>query len=126
MDEKERLPPRLSSGDVQLLRAAAGDLPDGIVTLTADIVTRIQEDLAARRAEIAAAFPDLVHACPYNMRLAVTAWVFAAIVAHARDRGTFRFLIYDRLGFGPDAYLPLYDAGGMDISNDFDLTGTAS
>jgi hypothetical protein len=49
--------------------------------------------------------------------------VFKHIVDHANDPGSFRVLIYDRLGFNPDAYVPLYIAGGMVISNEFDLTG---
>jgi hypothetical protein len=60
--------------------------------------------------------------CSYEMKLAVTAWVFEKIVEHANDPGSFRYLIYDRMGFGPDAYVPLYYAGGMTITNEFDLT----
>jgi len=48
--------------------------------------------------------------------------VFKHIYEHALTGGSFRYLIYDRLGFGPDAYLPLYEAGGMTISNEFDLS----
>jgi hypothetical protein len=54
-------------------------------------------------------------------RLAAAAFVIRKIVDHGREGGTFRYLIYDRLGFGPEAYVPLYLAGGMHISNDFDL-----
>ena len=64
----------------------------------------------------------LVEACDYQTRLAVTAWVFKNVVDQAREGGSFRYLIYDRLGFGMDAYVPLYMAGGMTISNEFDLT----
>lgn len=31
--------------------------------------------------------------------------------------GTYRYLIYDKFGFGPEAYAPLYEAGGMFITN---------
>lgn len=55
-------------------------------------------------------------------RLAVAAWVFSHIVEHAEQGGSFRYLIYDRLGFGLDAYVPLYEVGGMTISNEFDLS----
>lgn len=54
-------------------------------------------------------------------RLACAAHVIRKIVDHGREGGTFRYLIYDRLGFGPEAYVPLYLAGGMHISNEFDL-----
>lgn len=54
-------------------------------------------------------------------RLAAAAFVIKKIVEHGREGGTFRYLIYNRLGFGPEAYVPLYLAGGMHISNDFNL-----
>lgn len=60
---------------------------------------------------------NLLKDCPYPMKVAVTAWVFENLVEHMREGGSFRYLIYDRLGFPPDAYVPLYDAGGMYISN---------
>jgi hypothetical protein len=63
----------------------------------------------------------LVEECPYETKLAVTAWVMKHIVEHAHDSGSFRYLIYERLGFGLDAYVPLYMAGGMEISNEFDM-----
>jgi hypothetical protein len=53
-------------------------------------------------------------------KLAVTAWVFHHIIEHAKEGGTFRYLIYDRLGFGYDAYVPLC-ADGMTISNEFNM-----
>lgn len=43
--------------------------------------------------------------------------IFRAIAEHIHEPGTFRYLVYDRLGFGPRAYEPLYRAGGMKISN---------
>lgn len=70
-------------------------------------------------------FPELdklVEDCPYETKLAVTAWVFRNIVEHAQQGGSFRFLIYERLGFDTDAYVPLYEAGGMEISNEFDMS----
>jgi len=54
-------------------------------------------------------------------RLACAGHVIRKIVDHGREGGTFRYLIYDRLGFGPEAYVPLYLAGGMHISNHFEL-----
>ena len=62
-------------------------------------------------------------AIPYDQRLAATAYVFEKICEHARHSGTFRYLIYNRLGFQADAYAVLYGAGGMDISNEFKLEG---
>jgi hypothetical protein len=54
-------------------------------------------------------------------KLAVTQWVFKHIVEHAREGGSYRYLIYDRLGFGMEAYVPLCD-DGLTISNEFDIT----
>lgn len=48
-----------------------------------------------------------------------TAWVFEKICDHLFEGGTFRYLIYDRMGYGPEAYTPLYRAGGIAISNAF-------
>ena len=45
------------------------------------------------------------------------AWVFKCIVENAKEGGTFRHLIYDKLGFGTDEYEELYMAGGMAITN---------
>jgi hypothetical protein len=62
----------------------------------------------------------LVDDCDNETKIAVTRWVMKNIVEHADDGGSFRYLIYDRLGFDMDAYVPLYDFG-MTISNEFDL-----
>lgn len=43
------------------------------------------------------------------------AWVFE-MISHP-PTGSFRYLIYDKLGFGFEAYVPLYESGGMDITN---------
>ena len=64
---------------------------------------------------------SLVENCDYDTKLAVTAWVFKNIVEHAKEGGSYRYLIYDRLGFDLDAYMPLFEAGGMEISNEFDI-----
>ena len=47
------------------------------------------------------------------------AWVFAHLWEHMQDTGTFRYLIYNRMGFDKTAYYPLYTAGGMAISDGF-------
>lgn len=48
-----------------------------------------------------------------------TAWVIGHLVDHLCEEGTFRRLIYNRMGYGPEAYCPLYLAGGMTLSNTF-------
>lgn len=47
------------------------------------------------------------------------AWVFAHLFDHLAEPGSFRYLIYTRMGFDHDAYTPLYLAGGQAISNAF-------
>jgi hypothetical protein len=63
---------------------------------------------------------DIVEWCDHTMKLAVTKWVMKHIVEHAKEGGSYRYLIYDRLGFGPEAYAPLC-SDGLTISNEFDL-----
>lgn len=111
--------PKLATGDKELLRAAATG--EGAVELTPELLQRISAGLRERFADIDERYPALIATCPYETRLAVTAMVFQAVVEHAKEGGSFRYLIYDRLGFGPDAYVPLYAAGGMAISNEFTL-----
>lgn len=55
-----------------------------------------------------------------DTKLAITKWVMKHIVEHAKEGGSYRYLIYTRLGFGPEAYGELLD-DGMVISNEFDL-----
>lgn len=64
---------------------------------------------------------ELVDECDPDTKLAVTRWVMKHIVEHAQSGGSYRYLIYERLGFGPEAYAPLCD-DGLTISNEFDLT----
>jgi hypothetical protein len=41
-------------------------------------------------------------------------WVFEKLI---KDIGTFRYLIYDKMGFESKDYEDLYRAGGMAINN---------
>ena len=50
-------------------------------------------------------------------KLGATAFIFKKISEHGRESGSFRFLIYTRLGFDTDAYSVLLESGGLDISN---------
>lgn len=45
------------------------------------------------------------------------AWVFAKLCEHAKEGGSYRSLIYDRMGFNGKAYAPLHKAGGMVLTN---------
>ena len=64
---------------------------------------------------------DLLLGVSNEHKLAVTQWVFKHLVEHAKEGGSYRYLIYDRLGFGMEAYAPLC-SDGLIISNEFDLT----
>ena len=66
-------------------------------------------------------YAKMADGCDHDLKIAVTQWVMKHIVDHARDGGTYRYLIYDRLGFGPEAYAPLCH-DGMTINNEFDLS----
>lgn len=77
----------------------------------------LRQMMADAQAQAIAAMPPVVAALDERTRLAVVAWVFEALSDHEREGGTFRHLIYDRLGFGGSAYVPLYEAGGMVVSN---------
>lgn len=63
----------------------------------------------------------LVKECPSETRLAVVRWAMKHIVDHAKEGGSYRYLIYDRLGFDMDAYAPLLESG-MVISNEFSIS----
>lgn len=65
-------------------------------------------------------YDALVAKYDYDTRLEIAAWVISKIDEHGLAPGSFRYLIYDRLGFGPDAYVPLFEAGGMNITNELD------
>jgi hypothetical protein len=110
--------PKIHSTDKSLIDAATGS---GAVALTPELLEQMRQNYQENMKDIAERYPKLVAACDYETRLAITAQVFKAIVDHARESGTYRYLIYERLGFGPDAYVPLYEAGGMEISNEFEL-----
>lgn len=93
---------------------------DNSVVMSKRLVNEIIGEINRLRKKTMNEFPyldKLAEECPYETKLAVTAWVFANIDNHIKEGGSFRYLIYDRLGFGGDAYVPLYCAGGMNISN---------
>jgi hypothetical protein len=47
------------------------------------------------------------------------AWVLERVAKCIDQPCSFRYLIYDIMGYGHDAYLPLYAARGMEITNAF-------
>ena len=65
-------------------------------------------------------YDELVSKYDNQTKLDIAAWVISKIDEHGTDPGSFRHLIYGLLGFGPEAYVPLYYAGGMNITNELD------
>jgi hypothetical protein len=65
-------------------------------------------------------YDDLVSKYDYQTKLDITAWVISKIDEHGNNPGSFRHLIYGLLKFDLDAYVPLYEAGGMNITNELD------
>lgn len=65
-------------------------------------------------------YDKLVEKYDYDTKLDITAWVISKLDDHGTSPGSFRHLIYNLLGFGIDAYSPLYEAGGMNITNELD------
>ena len=45
------------------------------------------------------------------------AWIFRCMAEQLEEGGSFRYLIYDRMGYGTEAYATLYNAGGMEVTN---------
>ena len=78
------------------------------------------ESLRKAYKEIDDEYAKMADECDYTLKLAVTKWVMKHVVEHAKEGGSYRYLIYDRLGFDADAYAPLC-SDGLTISNDFDL-----
>jgi hypothetical protein len=56
-----------------------------------------------------------------DQRLAAAVVIFEKIFENAREGGSFRKLISDRLGFLQKDYPSLYMAGGMAITNELEL-----
>lgn len=71
-------------------------------------------------------YDALVAKYDYQTRLDIAAWVISKIDEHGENPGSFRYLIYNLLGFGPDAYVPLYEAGGMNITNELDYSSVGT
>jgi hypothetical protein len=81
---------------------------------------KLMNDLDNAFAENDRELDALADSCDPKMKLAVTRWAMKHIVEQAKEGGSYRYLIYDRLGFGPEAYVPLCEHG-LVISNEFDL-----
>lgn len=45
------------------------------------------------------------------------AWVVKKLAEHMKAPGTYRYLIYERMGFGQEAYCEFLEAGLMEVHN---------
>jgi hypothetical protein len=52
-----------------------------------------------------------------GLTLEGVAWVIRRLHDHMHSQGTYRFLIYERMGLEPDAYCALMEAGLMELHN---------
>jgi hypothetical protein len=50
-------------------------------------------------------------------KMDIAAWVISKLRAHTLSGGSSRTLVYERLGFGVEAYSPLCEAGAVDVTN---------
>lgn len=53
----------------------------------------------------------------YNIRLFTTMYIIKSLCDLIREGGSFRYFIYDMLGFDFDAYMLLFLSGGMMPTN---------
>lgn len=90
--------------------------PD-LVSVTKEDIEAMRAGLVERLAEIDASFPSLIARADPDLVTAVAAKVLGAVNDHLRQPGSFRFLIYDRIGLTTSAYMPTCQAGGLDVSN---------
>jgi hypothetical protein len=67
-------------------------------------------------------YDELVAKYDNQTKLDIAAWVLSKIDDHGENPGSFRHLIYGLMGFGVEAYVPLYEAGGMNITNELDYS----
>lgn len=103
--------------DVGVLKALGAD-PDEVIAV-ADVMLR---QYTGRDGDTEGAWPKrrevLLAGLRGTPRLgSIEEHVRSAMDAHRQEGGSFRFLIYDRMGLPSGAYVPLYLAGGMDFSN---------
>lgn len=113
---------RIASGDHTLMRAVSLAQSDGSLrVISQEEIDQIKKNADASLRAVNEHFPAMVKEMPYIARLAVACQVFKALCDHAREGGSFRHLIYNRLGFKNDAYIPLHQCGGTEISNYFKL-----
>ena len=78
------------------------------------------QELARLMDEANVSLDEMAENCPHELKIAVTRWAMRHIVEHAKEGGSYRTLIYSRMGFGPEAYAPLCE-NGLTISNEFDI-----
>lgn len=71
-------------------------------------------------------YQQVYEALDEEQKIAAAASIIPKLLDHAREGGSFRYLIYDRLGLSAAAYVPLCLAGVLDASNDLVSTAIGS
>jgi hypothetical protein len=82
-----------------------------------DLLTAARESFAVFRDDFHKEAEAKWNELDNDTKILLTGHVFSKIKEHMKNPGSYRYLIYERLGFKSDAYVPLYFCGGMDISN---------
>lgn len=121
---------RLNAADLDLIKQAkaagatvmtydkALGAPDpDLVSVSKEDIEAMRASLAQRLADIDTSYPSLIGKADPDLVTAVAAKVLGAVHDHLRQPGSFRFLIYDRIGLTTSAYVPTCQAGGLDVSN---------
>lgn len=90
--------------------------------LTPERIEELGKHMDAHLKDVNELFPDIVRKTPEIVRLAVACQVMKAIFDNGKEGGSFRHLIYNRLGFSEACYTPLHLSGGTVISNHLDLS----
>lgn len=67
-------------------------------------------------------YDQLVEKYDYETKLDIACWVMSKVDKFGRDPGSFRYFIYQLLGFNTDAYVPMYYANTMGFTNEFDYS----
>ncbi len=62
-------------------------------------------------------YDALVSKYDNQTKMDIAAWVISKLRGHVAEGGSSRTLVYERLGFGVEAYNSLCEAGAVDVTN---------
>lgn len=67
-------------------------------------------------------YDKLVEKYDYQTKLDIACWVMSKVDQFGREPGSFRYFIYQLLGFKEDAYVSMFLANAMEFTNEFDYS----